>query len=1412
MAIYHAHVSSGSRKGGQSGAAKVAYVLREGKYSGRYDLVVSGFGNLPTWAGGDPRALFTAADLYERANARLFVEVEVALPNELAEPQQQELVRAIAAAVTTPGLPFTYAIHAGRPKSIGEPANPHAHILLSERVNDGIPRDAAQWFRRANKKAPELGGAAKDRSVKERSWVEDTRKVIEALINEHLTRSELAERVTADSHATRIKKALAGGDIETAKFLRQHPPGLHLGPTVAALERDRFRQKEGEPVLSREGEATERGDRLRGIAGETERLAKGMEVDAEALGHARTDLERAEKAVAAARSAGLADEAVLRIYETSKSSESGSGWRAVEAATASLVDRKAVAEAAAEQLQVDVAAVYRSARDRGAEPVADLEEAIVVFSSARSALLPGVEAWRIHDAAESVEQGTGWAAVKEASSSRQARRAAAEAKAAEFDLDINDVYGLARERDADPVVELERSVDEAERQASARRRAEAQRRAALEEREGSVAATPQGSTWLLAAQEEARGRSGGQLTLEERESIVDAVYQRVDEDLARREETLRSMSTGTQHLSAAVGKLFGEEKQARTLADRESMIGEAERRVEEELLGREEALRLVPLGAQYLSEAAQEGRGDGNRAAVLAARDVIVTTAEKRLERELDSREQALVSSAGSEGLLVEAFSELCGGDASFGDGSSLPERWQIITLAEQWHGEDRAEDAERSVALDALEALLKETSSGAQQLGAAQQEVLGGVGKDLAPLDQREMAVRMAMLAVERELDRHEAAVCRKAGGETLLSKLKSELVEDGSSACRKAGGETLPKSELVEDGSSALTLVEREKLIATAEQQLRKQRRTKLFQYRDGKSLYDGKLDQLERETGRALDKHVDQALDHGEAALQTAERERQFDAGLVALRKRQCEGVTVGGGEWFYTRKLAELERGQQQSSPERREQALDWAERQMNRLDSLRVEDALDLFLRKLNEFSAARRPGDIEVALDYAWTQLAALNRDIERRRVDIHGTPGDGYARLLRAGFESKSRQRKVQALTTVETYLNEAAVAERKRRATKQRVARVKRLFVAPFGDKALFASLDARQPTWRERETGSADIDIALDRAEQRVDRTQPTTAEHEVVVDAEQTFVTASSSVWRQAGERFPEGSTQARSVSRRLSDRARVRALVAEREESPASPELVKRVFDWLQAQVEKLLQRLGLVKPVTRQSAPASGASRPSPPVSTDRLPSRPLSLEEREPVASTVERVIAEMGAKIGFAPPVPVWRTVGSKFRGRFDPESRPGLLVSTLEALPEGTVGAPADEEQTLRPALDEQRHAENDQRHQRALEKYQQALETWKEAGGSWFRNPGWAKPTEPPKPELAPPTQEQIDEFRWQFINQMESFVREWIERKFDLDERARPLRPGEGVPARPSVTVRVSPERNRGLDDDYGPSR
>ena len=56
-------------------------------------------------------------------------------------------------------LPYTLAIHRGGAN--GE--NPHAHLMFSERGHDGIERDAEQWFKRYNAKAPEKGGARKSR-------------------------------------------------------------------------------------------------------------------------------------------------------------------------------------------------------------------------------------------------------------------------------------------------------------------------------------------------------------------------------------------------------------------------------------------------------------------------------------------------------------------------------------------------------------------------------------------------------------------------------------------------------------------------------------------------------------------------------------------------------------------------------------------------------------------------------------------------------------------------------------------------------------------------------------------------------------------------------------------------------------------------------------------------------------------------------------------------------------------------------------------------------------------------------------------------------------------------------------------------------------------------------------------------
>ena len=459
MAIYHVHLSSGSRAGGQSAALKVAYILREGPHGGHDDLVEWGSGNMPLWAAVNPRRLFAAADARERKNGRLYVHVWVALPNELDEVEHHDLVLAIGATLTASGprqehgLPYVYAVHAGNQKSPCETANPHVHYVISERVNDGIARDEEQWFRRANRRNPAAGGAPKDRTLKEVTWVEDTRKAIERQINEHLAWAGREERVTADSHATRIVEAEAWGDTEAAGYLRRHPPGIHLGPAAAAIERNRFRGKTGEePELARAGEPTERGELVRARMAEEERARRDLAHVSEQLRRARAEERRATESVAAARAVGLTDQEVVGVYEEAESVAAGSGWGAVAGAATSQAGRKA--EAAAGRLGIDVAAVYRDAG--GENRVARLKEVVDLFEQARSALMTKAEIEAIREAAESSEAGAGWRAVAAAALTQWAWKERAEGAAREAGItDLGHVYAAARAQDEHPLSALE---------------------------------------------------------------------------------------------------------------------------------------------------------------------------------------------------------------------------------------------------------------------------------------------------------------------------------------------------------------------------------------------------------------------------------------------------------------------------------------------------------------------------------------------------------------------------------------------------------------------------------------------------------------------------------------------------------------------------------------------------------------------------------------------------------------------------------------------------------------------------------------------------------------------------------------------------------------------------------------------
>ena len=114
--------------GGQSALAKSEYIEREGKYERQDDeLAHRESDNMPEWAEEDPRSYWEAADVHERANGRLFREVEFALPRELNEGDQIELAREFA----RPSWPTrcrqwrAVALYAGRAsRQGGEPPRP----------------------------------------------------------------------------------------------------------------------------------------------------------------------------------------------------------------------------------------------------------------------------------------------------------------------------------------------------------------------------------------------------------------------------------------------------------------------------------------------------------------------------------------------------------------------------------------------------------------------------------------------------------------------------------------------------------------------------------------------------------------------------------------------------------------------------------------------------------------------------------------------------------------------------------------------------------------------------------------------------------------------------------------------------------------------------------------------------------------------------------------------------------------------------------------------------------------------------------------------------------------------------------------------------------------------------------------
>ena len=183
MANFHFEIKSG-----RNGCDHSQYIARVGFHGKREDLVASGYGNLPAWAAGAPEVLWKAAEKYERKNGAVYREVTISLPNELNVDQNFALATDLVAKLA-PGKPHQFAIHTPMSSIAGE-ANPHLHLMTSDRVDDGIERPAERFFKRPNAKDPLLGGRRKSSGGLNRMQMRDAligmRKLAAETINQHL--------------------------------------------------------------------------------------------------------------------------------------------------------------------------------------------------------------------------------------------------------------------------------------------------------------------------------------------------------------------------------------------------------------------------------------------------------------------------------------------------------------------------------------------------------------------------------------------------------------------------------------------------------------------------------------------------------------------------------------------------------------------------------------------------------------------------------------------------------------------------------------------------------------------------------------------------------------------------------------------------------------------------------------------------------------------------------------------------------------------------------------------------------------------------------------------------------------------------------------------------------------------------
>lgn len=211
MSHFRIEIKTLSKSKGQSAAAANIYDTRE-RHIDKSDLAKIGQINMPNWAKSDVSKFWNAADKFERENGLVARRAILSFPRQLPSESYEKYIREWLSQ-NCPKLPASWAIHFD-----SETNNPHVHILISERMTDGIEREPELFFKRANSKNPSAGGCRKaDIGSTRKDWLSDARQSWASILNAHLPPHEHV------SHLSNSSRGLP-------------PPQRKFGAAVLALE------------------------------------------------------------------------------------------------------------------------------------------------------------------------------------------------------------------------------------------------------------------------------------------------------------------------------------------------------------------------------------------------------------------------------------------------------------------------------------------------------------------------------------------------------------------------------------------------------------------------------------------------------------------------------------------------------------------------------------------------------------------------------------------------------------------------------------------------------------------------------------------------------------------------------------------------------------------------------------------------------------------------------------------------------------------------------------------------------------------------------------------------------------------------------------------------------------------------